>query len=117
MRKFNVTVNGTSYAVEVEEVGGAPAGTAPVASAPAVAPAPAKVAVPTTGAPFKAPMPGTILSIAVANGAKVKKGDTVLTLEAMKMGNPIAADKDGTVTVTVAVGAKVNSGDVLFVIA
>ena len=69
------------------------------------------------GTKVEAPMPGTILSVNVANGAAVKKGDVLLVLEAMKMENEIMAPKDGKITsVNVAKGATVNSGDLLFTI-
>ena len=125
MRKFNVTVNGVVYEVEVEEVGGV-ATSAPVA-APVAAPAPAAapVAAPKAAAPaapkapakagsvtIKAPMPGTILKINVKVGDAVKKGDVVCVLEAMKMENEIFAPADGTVaSVNVAQGASVNSDE------
>ncbi len=118
MRKFNINVDGKNYVVEVEEVGGVATTpvVAPVASTPVAAPkaAPAVVG---NGEPFKAPMPGTVLDICVANGATVKKGDTILVLEAMKMENNMTAQKDGVVTVAVSKGASVGSGDTLFTIA
>lgn len=117
MRKFNINVDGKNYVVEVEEIGGvatsAPINVAPVASAP-VAKAPVAVG---AGEKVVSPMPGVVLNLAVSNGATVKKGDTVLLLEAMKMENPISASKDGVVNFVVAKGATVQSGDVLFTIA
>ena len=97
MRKFNVNVNGNSYMVEVEEVtDGVTAEVAAPVTAPIAAPAPAmaKPAAPAAKAPaggtiVKAPMPGTVLKLAVAPGAVVKKGDRILVLEAMKMENDI----------------------------
>ena len=93
MKKYNITVNGTSYEVEVEEVGGA----APVAAAPAPAAAPAAAApAPAPAAPaaapaapaagassVDAPMPGTVLEVKVAPGQAVNAGDVLLILEAM----------------------------------
>ena len=59
-------------------------------------------------------MQATIVKLAVAEGDKVVKGDLVLVLEAMKMEQPIAAHKDGTVTgINAAVGTTVSSGHVL----
>ncbi len=117
MRKFNINVDGKNYVVEVEEVGGVATTpvVAPVASTPVVAPKATPVV--GNGEPFKAPMPGTVLDICVANGATVKKGDTILVLEAMKMENNMTAQKDGVVTVAVSKGASVGSGDTLFTIA
>jgi len=118
MRKFNITVNGKTYEVDVEEVGGVStpaAAPAPVkAAAPAAAaPAPVKTAAPVAGATqVKAPMPGTILSVKVKAGDTVKKDDVVAILEAMKMENEIFAGVDGTVAgVSVSNGASVNTGD------
>ncbi len=132
MRKFNITVNGQAYEVEVEEVGGvqtaAPvraAAAAPVA-APAAAPAAApKAAAPAAapkaaagaGEPVKSPMPGNILDVKVKVGDKVSNGTCLVVLEAMKMENEIPAPKDGTVTsVLVNKGATVAAGDVLVTI-
>ena len=118
MRKFNITVNGKTYEVDVEEVGGVSAPvSAPVQAAPApkaAAPAPApKAAAPVAGATqVKAPMPGTILSVKVNVGDKVKSDDVVAVLEAMKMENEIFAGVDGTVAgISVSNGASVNTGD------
>ena len=113
MKKYNIVVNGTTYQVEVDEVGGASApsvGVAPVATAPA-----APAAAPSAGAQvISSPMPGTVLDVKVTPGQAVKSGDVLLILEAMKMENEIMAPSDGTVdTVPVAKGASVNSGDVL----
>ena len=124
MRKFVVNVNGKSYEVEVEEIGGAvsaPAA-APVVSAPAVseapkaasAPAAAPAAAPAGATAVNSPMPGTIMSIAVKPGDSVKAGDVLCILEAMKMENEIVAPKDATVaSVNVNQGQSVNSGDLL----
>ena len=125
MRKFNITVNGQAYEVEVEEVGGAPSAApvraaAPVAAAPVAAPAAApKAAAPVAGGePVKAPMPGNILDVKVKVGDKVTNGTCLVVLEAMKMENEIPAPKDGTVTsVLVNKGATVSAGDVLVTLA
>ena len=119
MKRFNVTVNGVSYDVVVEEVGAE-------ASAPVAAPVQAPVAAPAPAAPkaapagnagavaVKAPMPGTILKVNATVGASVKKGDVLCVLEAMKMENDICAPQDGTVaSVNVQKGASVNTDDVL----
>lgn len=128
MKKFNITVNGKTYEVEVEEIGGttAPAQrpAAPVAApapAPQAAPAPAPKAAPAPVAAgaevITAPMPGKIMSIKVKVGQAVNAGDLVLTLEAMKMENEIFSGASGTVKeIRVSEGAAVNPGDVLVVI-
>lgn len=129
MKKFNITVNGTSYEVDVEEIGvsssSAPRAAAPVKkAAPKAAPAkkvaPAKkapaAAVPAGANTVTAPMPGTVLSINVAEGDVVKNGQVLLILEAMKMENEIMAPADGTIaSIQIASGASVSSGDVLIV--
>ena len=133
MRTFNITVNGNTYVVDVEEVGAAapvarpaaPVVTAPVA-APAAAPAPAPAAAAKPAAPaapvaggeaVKAPMPGTILDVKVKVGDAVEPGTVVCVLEAMKMENEIPAPKAGKVLqVVTSKGATVNAGDALVVI-
>ena len=80
MKKYRVNVNGTVYEVELEEITGAAPAAAPVA-APA---APAPAAAPAGGEKIAAPMPGTILSVNVAAGDAVKKGQVLMILEAMK---------------------------------
>lgn len=131
MRKFNITVNGVSYEVEVEEVANnassntVPAPVAkPEASAPK--PAPAKqvesapvvksvpAAVPEGATIIEAPMPGNIWKVSVEEGQEVKAGDVLIILEAMKMENEILAPADGVVaSIHVAQGASVNGGDIL----
>ena len=119
MKKYNITVNGTTYEVIVEEVGGHSASpAAPVYSAPARVSAPAapKVAKSMAGGANKvsAPMPGTILDLKVSLGQVVKKGDVVCVLEAMKMENDIPAPCDGVVaSINVQKGASVAANDVI----
>lgn len=128
--KYELTLNGRTYAVEVELTepmmmpefrSYTPAPAAPAApvveAAPSAAPAAATVV---TGAGEKvdSPMPGTILKVNVATGQTVKEGDLLVVLEAMKMENEIFAPKGGTVTQVLAEkGVSVNTGDVLVVIA
>ena len=128
MKKYNITVNGTVYAVEVEEAGAAPSAPAPAPAAPAAAaPAPTPAApAPAPAAPapapaaaaggqtISAPMPGTIFDIKVTPGQAVNAGDVLIILEAMKMENEIMAPEAGTVdAVLVTKGASVNLGDAL----
>lgn len=110
MKKYRVTVNGTAYEVELEELtGAAPSSPAPAASAPAAAPA--------AGEKITSPMPGTILSINVAAGDMVKKGQVLMILEAMKMENEIMCPRDGKIaSVNTSKGAAVESGALLCVI-
>ena len=128
MKKYNITVNGTTYEVVVEEADSvsapvtysAPvsAAPAPVASAPVAAPKAAPAAPKATGSAggvkVTSPMPGTILAVKVSVGQSVKKGDIICVLEAMKMENDIPAPQDGVIaSIDVQKGASVNAGDVL----
>ena len=132
MKKFNITVNGTAYEVEVEEVkagGSAPVArpAAPVAAAPAPAPAAAPAPAPAPAAPaaaagagetaVEAPMPGKVIKVVAAAGTAVKSGDVVIILEAMKMQNEICAPCDGTVkAVNVSAGQTVTAGQAMAII-
>ncbi len=113
----NVKVNDKSYTVEVEKGQeqvvtkvAKPAPKAAPASAPAAsAPKPAASA----GA-MKSPLPGVVVKILVTPGQSVKRGDTLVVMEAMKMENNIMADRDATVkAVFVEVGRTVALGDAL----
>ena len=109
MKKYRLNVNGTVYEVELEEMTGAPA------AAPVAAPAPSAAAAPAAGGEkVTSPMPGTILSVNVAAGDAVKRGQVLMILEAMKMENEIMCPCDGTVaSVSVTKGAAVESGTLL----
>ena len=129
MKKYTITVNGTAYEVEVEEMGGvaAPKAVAPKAApaaapvaapkaAPAAAPAPAAKPVAAGAATISAPMPGKVLEVKVKAGDAVKAGDVLMILEAMKMQNEIMAPADGTISdVRVSAGQTVGTGDVMIV--
>ena len=128
MKKFNVTVNGTTYEVEVEEVKSAGASHAPAPkAAPAPAPKPAAAPAPVAAAPkvaagagehsIDAPMPGKVIKLVATEGQAVKAGDVILVLEAMKMQNEIAADSDGTLKkFNVAAGQSVKAHESLAII-
>tara|TARA_B100002051_G_C16230932_1_gene390323 strand:- start:159 stop:467 length:309 start_codon:yes stop_codon:yes gene_type:complete len=63
---------------------------------------------------FTAPMPGKVLEVLVPEGAKVREGQDLMVLEAMKMEHRIAADRDGTVTsIHFKTGDQVDAGSVL----
>lgn len=123
MKKYNVTVNGTKYEVEIEEVGGSankPASTssgsssAPRASALASSSA-SSAPVSTGSSSTKSPMPGSILDIRVKVGDTVEPNTVVLILEAMKMQNEITAGKAGRVKgIYVKAGEKVVLSQALF---
>ena len=111
-----VTVNGKSYKVEMEHA--APKA-APVKSATPAAPkADAPKATPAAGGKkVVSPLPGSVIKVLVAEGQAVKKGDTLLTLESMKMENTIAAECEGTVKqVAVKAGQTVMQDDLLVVL-
>lgn len=117
MKNLKITVNGTAYDVQVEELGGS---SAPVAAAPAQAAAPAPAAKPAAPAGtagsvvVKAPMPGTVVNVVVSAGQAVKAGEDLVFIEAMKMETPVKAPQDGTVaTIDVAKGESVDSGKTL----
>jgi len=121
-----VSVDGTTYQVELPDAAPAAAPTStpsPVAAPKTVTPGPAAVsrpAVPTSGGDgvVRSPMPGKILSVSATVGASVTKGQSIMVLESMKMENTIAAPDDGTVTaVHVAVGDAVQHGQTLAEIA
>ena len=138
--KYNVTLNGKIYEVDVTEsdavvtgvtqvpVGAvvAPAPVAAPVAAPAAAPAaapeapaaaPAVAPVSADGTQVKAPMPGTILAVKKNVGDAVKAGDVIVVLEAMKMENDIVAPCDGVVkSINAPKGTSVNTDDVLAVI-
>lgn len=106
---LNVTVNGKTFQVELPEKAHHPA-TGIVRPA---AQAASTVARPASAAPGNviAPLPGTITSVKVQAGQKVKKGDVLVVMEAMKMANDITAEADGTVkSVCVSQGQSVNQG-------
>jgi len=125
MKKYVITVNGNKYEVEVEEVGSVVTKAAPIAApapapapkaapAPASAPKAAKVESSGVSKPVTAPMPGNIINIVVKPGDVVKKGQTLLVFEAMKMENDLASPSEGKVVgINVSKGSIVAAGDVL----
>ena len=143
MKEYKYKINGNEYAVAINEVCDTTAKVAvngeeytvewekpveekpvvkvqPVAAKPAAAPAApaaAPAAAPVSGNAIKTPLPGVIIDVKVNVGDTVKKGDTVVVLEAMKMENNINADRDGkVVAVQVAKGDTVADGAVLIVL-
>lgn len=126
--KFNV--NGVAFDVEIlgapltegdlpEVSAAAPAASvsAPVPAAASTPVAPAAKGAAGAGTPVKAPLPGVVTKVLVAAGQAVKKGETVVVLEAMKMENNITAECDGTVTgICVAAGDSVMEGTTLVTI-
>ena len=110
--------------VEIEvAAAAAPAPEAPQAApaAPKAAPAPAPKAAPATvpagGTKVTSPLPGSVIKVLVSEGQAVKKGDTLLTLESMKMENAIMAECDGTVSkIAVTAGQNVMQDDLLVIL-
>jgi len=120
----NVEVNGTAYKVEMEKKEAEQTVVKPIvrpvaASKPTPAPAAQQAAnaAPANGKGVKAPLPGVILEVKVNVGDEVKKGQTIVILEAMKMENNINADRDGKiVAINVKAGDSVLEGTDLVII-
>ena len=116
MKNYTITVNGNVYDVTVEETGSSTGTAAPrravaAAAAPAAKPAAAQGA---GSIKIEAGAAGKVFKIEKNVGDAVKKGDTVLVLEIMKMETPVVAPEDGTVaSIDVAVGDAVESGALL----
>ena len=105
--KSNVTVNGKSYVVEVEaDVMQATTVRRPLATPSAASKGASGV--------MKSPLPGKVLKVVVAEGQVVKRGDTLMVIESMKMENNIAAQADGVVRkIMVAAEQNILQGDAL----
>jgi biotin carboxyl carrier protein len=130
MTGYTVTVNGKSYDVLVQkkkvisstlasEVSGVETAAAPLKPIPVTGSSTAKLAAPAGGDGEKvvAPMPGKIIEMKVRVGDRVKQGQALLIMEAMKMHNPILAAKEGTVAqLFVKVNDPVQSGQSLLAI-
>lgn len=120
MKSYTITVNGNVYDVTVEENGAVSASVAAPrrAAAPVAAPAAAKpAAAPAAGTgsvKIEAGAAGKIFKIEATPGTAVKKGDTVIVLEVMKMETPVVAPQDGTVaSINVNVGDMIEAGALL----
>lgn len=109
---LEITVDGQTHRVGVEEEEKATSSAIPAPRPPAARkPAPKATSV---GGKILAPLPGVVLSVAVAPGDSARGGDTLLVLEAMKMENVIQADSDCVVqAVHVAKGDKVEASQLL----
>ena len=137
--KYNVTINGKLYEVDVERVSPfhqmtreeiatgvvaapvaapAPAPAPAPAAAPAPAPAPAPAAAPAAGGvSVVSPMPGTVLDVKAPVGTQVAAGQCVIMLEAMKMEVEVVAPQAGTVSaINVKKGDAVSTDQVLAVL-
>lgn len=121
-----VTVNGTTFKVEIEKDQPA-AAPKPAVVKPAAAPQPAAeapkaeapkaAAAPADGVKVTSPLPGSVVKVLVSEGQAVKKGDTLLILESMKMENPVLAEQDGAIKqIAVSAGQNVMQDDLLIVL-
>ena len=112
MKNYTITVNGNVYDVTVEETGSTSASTA--APKRVAAPAAATAASGAGSVKIEAGAAGKVFKIESKVGDAVKKGDTILILEIMKMETPVVATQDGTVaSIDVTVGDQVESGALL----
>ena len=95
MKKYEIEIDGQVYHVKVRELPDDAVMTEqPKADS---GKSTADVAPQTEGKALLAPMAGTVLRILVKEGQRVKKGENLIVLEAMKMENEIVADEDGVV--------------------
>ena len=117
MKNYTITVNGNVYDVTVEEGGAGAPVARPAAAAPKAAPAAAPKAAPAGGAgavKLEAKAAGKVFAVEASVGQAVKRGDTVVILEVMKMETPVVAETDGTIaSIDVAKGDSVEVGTVL----
>jgi oxaloacetate decarboxylase alpha subunit len=108
--RYQVTVNGRSYDVQIEP-GGAVTQVTPVAAA-AAAPKP------TGGQPVNAPLAGTAFRVLVKEGQQVQAGEVLMIMEAMKMETEIRAPKAGVVTkISIQEGNAIELGQTLVTVA
>ncbi|WP_461205090.1 biotin/lipoyl-containing protein [Clostridium sp. DL1XJH146] len=110
MKKYRIKLNNKEYEVEVEELDVS----TPLKSTPAK-----EVGAPTSAGAEEivAPLPGNVFTINTTEGSSVKKGDTLLVLEAMKLENEIVCPRDGVVeSIRVTKGQAVETGDCLVVL-
>ena len=111
MKSYTITVNGNVYDVTVEETGAAAPAAAPRKAAPAAAP---KAAAGAGSIKIEAGAAGKVFKLEANPGTAVKRGDTILVLEVMKMETPVVAPQDGTVaSIEVAVGDHIEAGALL----
>jgi pyruvate carboxylase subunit B len=107
--QMEVEVDGEVFSVRIISVGGSKVEVASIAQQ--------KIPRGDIAGGIKSNMQGMVLTVLVNRGAAVKKGDTLLVLEAMKMENPIHSPMDGKVTeIFVDTGDVVQNGDVLLVV-
>lgn len=137
MRRYTIEVGGMSYTLDVDEIttdrysvtvaggatydvrlvaeeGPAPARAAVAVVAPPVPPAVRAAAPVDRVAALRAPLPGAIVSVAVKPGDAVVRGQVLVTMETMKMQNPLRSPQDGVIAeVRVQAGQTVAHNDIL----
>ncbi|MDP3396948.1 MAG: pyruvate/oxaloacetate carboxyltransferase [Methanoregula sp.] len=107
--QMEVEVDGEVFSVRIVSVGGSKVVVAGIT--------PQKIPQGDVTGGIKSNMQGMVLKVMISRNAAVKKGDTLLVLEAMKMENPIHSPVDGKVTeIFVDTGDTVQNGDVLVVV-
>ena len=128
MKKIRVTVEGKTYEVDVEIVGGqpsiknvaaAPARTSAAVAAPAAAPSAPKPAAPVAAGAgdILSPLAAVVVSIDVQVGQQVNEGDKVAVIEAMKMNTVVNATASGTVkAINVKPGDSIQEGQSLLTV-
>lgn len=129
--KYLISLNGKQYEVVVEHHKANISNVVPIANTPPQAKLTnhtktqelkqdsetPPIALPVNGTTVTAPLPGSVTQLKVKQGQKLKRGDLVCVLEAMKMENEIVAPVDGIVMhVVVSQGSTVQTGDILIVI-
>lgn len=114
MKNYTITVNGTAYDVSVEEKGGQGAAVSAPAAAPKAAAKPVAAAGAAGSVKVEAGAAGKVFAIKTSQGASVKKGETIIVLEVMKMETPVVAPQDGTIaSINVTEGSQVEAGALL----
>lgn len=115
MQKLRVTVNGKVYEVEVELLDEGESSSAPREKTPQITPEPVTKG-PAAGGTGEgksvvSPLSAEVISIEVSPGQKVKEGQTLMILEAMKMNSHVSAPREGTVeNILVKAGDAVEEG-------
>ena len=119
MEKYIIRINGVEYEVEVEKRSEAPDGGIDVPVSREIMQTAAKKREPEKGQPengnkVTAGTAGKVWKVVASEGTVVKRGDSIVVLEAMKMEIPVVAPQDGTIaSIDVTVGAAVENGDTL----
>lgn len=110
MKKYRVSVNGNTYEVEVEQLESGERSIGEISEV-------SKPQVSENTIEINSPMPGNILRIETSEGSRVKSGDTLMILEALKMENEIVAPEDGVVSKIIAQeGSAVETGELLLIL-